>query len=295
MTVQTDFEDAQASLKSLRQGLRDHESCLALAGPLREVREAAVYCAIKPQHSNSRMRIWQCRTTSSPFLKVQHLDLQPIVAIQAVDPTCVAVGDTAVISLNEHRTAKYARIQQEGSLAGINTAERERWSKAWTIELCSVFRRHGFHKAGLLQPPVIDIDEILASLQHDLTGAKDHLNHLEKDLADMSVEKLRRLGDEDFTGFVEQMKDKYVRHLFSRYASDDIDGVFLYKLVHYHQDGQEPFPERKRVRDAFKCLLSKYAGLWQMIEGIEKDWRPGYLLSDQELANIKRCPGHALA
>lgn len=229
----------------------------------------------------------------------QHLALQSMIAIGAIDPVLTSLGATGIVSLSDEGLKKFAWAQKHKELKTDKNFDY--LSECFAGRLEELLQRRGLNKAGHLSTK--KLSELVQHSRLHQPGVDDILSQLRQVL--VSVQSLRQklhttlerisnggTGDADFISCVEELKQSVVPALFSVYTWEPGTLSHTEPGLARALRCDSVLGWRRRICDALASLATKYKDLEALKGELELEWRPAYLLSDKELCEISACPEH---
>lgn len=234
----------------------------------------------------------------------QHLALQSMIAVGAIDPILTRLGSTGIVSLSDEGLKLFRWAQEYEDLKTRKDAGE--LSERFAGEIQKLFQRHSLNEAGNFDTKElfnlsrhaimyeVDVHKLLLQLRQVLVSVQPLRQKLHN-----TLERIGKVdtSDADFISCVDELKESVIPALFSVYTSEPgmpprIEPV-LERELHCSSDlhGEE-WDWRRRVRRALTSVVSKYKDLEDLKAEFQLEWRPAYLLSDEELKEISVCPEH---
>lgn len=229
----------------------------------------------------------------------QHLALQSMIAIGAIDPVLTSLGATGILSLSDEGLKQFEWAQKYKELK--TRKDFGELSERFAGRLQKLLQHHGLDKAGHLSTRKLselvqhsrlhqpNVDDILSQLRQVLVSVQPLRQKLYTTLERISN---GGTGDADFISCVEVLKQSAVPALFSVYTWEPGTLSHTEPGLARALRCDSVLGWRRRICDALASLATKYKDLEALKGQLELEWRPAYLLSDKELCEISACPEH---
>lgn len=229
----------------------------------------------------------------------QHLALQSMIAVGAIDPVLTSLGATGIVSLSDEGLKQFVWAQKHKELKTEKNFDE--LSKRFAGRLQELLKNRGLDKAGHLSTKKLSelahhsrlsqpgVDEILSQLHQVLVSVQPLRQKLHNTLERISK---GGTGDADFISCVKELKESVVPELFSVYTWEPGTISYIEPGLASALRCNSSLGWRRRICGALASLASKYKDLEALKVELELEWRPAYLLSDRELCEISAGPEH---